>query len=133
MLKALHVRGDKVILVVGLSEANVAALKQDRPIVFDLGDIGALESYPIAITYKDDDGVIGLPRGFRGRAFAFDDLALESMRRGQCREYDVEITVVVFVGKDEATMELEYRRYLGPGSLVIREGFAPSEKMPFLN
>lgn len=133
MLKALSLRGDTPLLVIGLSHDNVRQLKKNRPIVFDLAEISPLESLPICIAYTRPDGSAGLPRGFRGRVFAFTDQTLERMLRGECREYDVEIKVVVFVDRDEMAMEERLRRFITDQTIVRREGFPPSEVPPMMN
>lgn len=127
MIKALSRLPDgKTLVVIGLSDGNVERLKQHEPIAFNLTGIGpSTESIVIA---WNDDGKVGIPKGFTGVALCFSSQALDDMRTWpQVMETD-RYRFTFFRGTDEQTMERDLRKsnLIGARTIVTHKGYGPS-------
>lgn len=102
------------------------SLKEGRPIVFPLSELGA-GNRRVCIAWKREDGTVGLPAGFDGIAIGLSSRALDTMLRKPL-EFDLDVLrFLVFRGRDEKAMGQEMRGLVGPKTKVLYRGFAPSD------
>jgi hypothetical protein len=123
-------RGDR--LIVGLSEANVVELRQDRPIVVDLQELGLADAR-LCITYAHESGRARVPDDWGDYlVLAVGPMGFDRLRGGEGIRMKLEIngTVVwvgVFVGENEQQLNREIRPLIGATTRVEHVGFAPGE------
>lgn len=134
MLKAQAQLDDGSYLVVlGLSEGNVAALREDRPIVFDMEEL-KMPKRKVVLSYIRTDGKIGIPSmSDVGIGLGLNDAVLAMMKTKPAMFTSHGIKFFIFVGKDEASMQYLMREFIGPNTTVDSRGIPPSDRLPSLN
>ena len=132
----------------GLTEINVAKLKQDQPIVFDCRKALFNFDGTIVIAYASEKfkaatGQLDfLPKkpGLWVRdgkyVFILDEesitrLTHDSLVVNDCAPY--KITFYTFYGKDEQELRKLFAHKIGPQTIVKHEGYSPTDRFNFSN
>ena len=129
MLKASAKLNDGTMLIVlGLSDRNVAELRRHNPILFSLAEVGAGERQ-VCITWNDC-GRAAFPDGFDGIGVVLNDAMLAGMRDRLAHAAAEGLKFCLFRAKDEQEMERILRGLIGPKTILTHKGFAPSAVPP---
>lgn len=128
MIKAVIKTDERAAVILGITEENVARMKQDDPIVFNLRDL-KLEDEWVVVAVKREDGTAGVPADLESFiGLVFSEAVIESLRGSPARikpRDDLEFVVVV---GDQDDMQHQLGQFIGPDTIV--EDTRPASDRP---
>ena len=120
------------LVIFCLLDANIALLKQDQPIVYNLRELN-LDNYLVCLTYKHPDEHAALPKDFSGTVLAMGDEALARMQTGILHVDVTEASYVLFRADDMEMGREILADLIGPATLVRTVDAPPSDRIQFWN
>jgi hypothetical protein len=120
------------IVGLGLSEGNVKALKEGKPIVFPCSEVGIADTREVVIVYDDDDFRSQWEKLLSPTRIAYclciNDETFEDLRNGvQIANSTAQAEFVMFYGETEEKIIEMVKPGIGPATRVISKGFNPTD------
>lgn len=130
MFKGLLRTPDGPVLILGLSDGNVTRMKDHRPIVFPISELGLPGKLHIVISYQDKDRKTARPdKSFQPMiVLALDDRTLKHLEHSTAHMEVGNWRFELFRGKNEQELGDKMRGMVSPNTRVSVKGFSPSDR-----
>jgi hypothetical protein len=126
MIKATaQLEDGRTMVILGLADANKEELKKDRPILFDMRDVG-LAPLEVCLTYRHEDGRVSLPDGLIERSpliFGMGTATLDALGRKPLVADTESLKIFIFSAATEEDLEKMMGRFVTAETKVIRDGY----------
>jgi hypothetical protein len=131
MIKGLAQFEDGTLLVViGLDDRDVAAMRQDEPVMFNLSSLYCVLNQLVVVSYKHPDGLGAMPKHVDYKLIGLTDTQLDELQEEAFRYTPTDgYQFIVFRGDTLEDRQETMQRFIHPSAIMSKVDVYADEAM----